>query len=291
MPKLSNDIQNYMNKLGLGTAQFGLNYGVSNVVGQTSIDDVSKILDVAMANEVDLLDTAALYGDSEEVLGRLKAGSGMKFKVITKVKKQDDLARVIRLSLQRLQEKKIYGLLLHDGDLYNDSVHRVFSNLRESGIVDRIGVSLYGLDEFMPKIKQFDIDLVQLPLNVFDRSVVDNGLLKELKFLGKEIHVRSAFLQGLLLMPVERMPFFFDPIKNKIKEFQETAQNQGLSILEVCLGYLNTIPEIDRIICGVNDIHQLRDIIAAHRSCVDVSWVSQLSTLDKKFINPSLWPK
>ena len=56
-------------KLGLGTVQFGMHYGISNREGKTPLREVTKILHVARDNQISVLDTAAQYGGQRTGVG------------------------------------------------------------------------------------------------------------------------------------------------------------------------------------------------------------------------------
>lgn len=209
-------------KIGLGTVQFGLPYGVSNATGMTDEIEVGRILDYAGSRGVRVLDTAAAYGKSEEVLGyRLPAAA--LFHIVTKTSPFrgnciDDSAitaidQRFKSSLENLRRNAVYGLLVHHaGDMLKEGGERLAAWLIEqkvSGKAVKVGVSVYDRDTLDAILQKIDIDMVQLPLNIFDQRFLANGYLAELKAAGIEIHVRSAFLQGLLLMEPSTLPSFF----------------------------------------------------------------------------------
>ena len=288
-------------KIGLGAAQFGLDYGVSNIHGKTTKHEVLTILQLAYENDISLIDTATSYGNSESMLGEVITNDDWKF--VTKTPHFVDgyldnthveqLKESFNQSLIRLGQKKIYGLLLHScDDLLKPGgrlIFREMERLREVGMVEKIGVSVYSSKQIEAILGKFNIDLIQLPINIFDQHLFVDGWLEKLKNKNVEIHARSTFLQGLLLMPRTSIPTYFLPIKEKIELFSKSAQELSLSKLELALGYVMGINEIDKIVVGVNTIEQLREIIEATQVKVNPMKFTDVSIDDQSYTNPSLW--
>ena len=288
-------------KIGLGAAQFGLDYGVSNIHGKTTKHEVLTILQLAYENDISLIDTATSYGNSESMLGEVITNDDWKF--VTKTPHFVDgyldnthveqLKESFNQSLIRLGQKKIYGLLLHScDDLLKPGgrlIFREMERLREVGMVEKIGVSVYSSKQIEAILGKFNIDLIQLPINIFDQHLFVDGWLEKLKNKNVEIHARSPLLQGLLLMPRTSIPTYFLPIKEKIELFSKSAQELSLSKLELALGYVMGINEIDKIVVGVNTIEQLREIIEATQVKVNPMEFTDVSIDNPIYTNPSLW--
>jgi aryl-alcohol dehydrogenase-like predicted oxidoreductase len=285
-------------RIGLGTAQFGSDYGVSNHSGRTPAPEVVRILEFARGVGIEVLDTAPAYGDSERALGRALADS-RRFQVVTKTDRDADLAGPTRLrsvfhaSLRALGLTRVYGLLVHDPkDLLSRSGRRLFeemARLKQNGAVTKIGVSIYTREQIDWIIDSYAIDLIQLPVNLFDQRLVESGHLRALKKRGIEIHARSVFLQGLLLMDPEELPPNLRSAREPLAKFRETISNLGLSPLGAALGFIADIPEIDVALCGINCLAQLveiqREIDSPRPS---VPW-SELAVRDESILNPCLW--
>ena len=283
-------------KIALGTVQFGLAYGVANTTGRVPENTTQDILRLARELNVDTLDTAAAYGTSEEVLGRAGIDA---FNVISKVppgtehteKPVSWVNRCIDQSLSNLRCDSLYGLLLHrpldllqpnGGELYEALV-----NLKSQGLAGKIGISIYGPDD-LDKLVDFDFDLVQAPMNILDRRLKNSGWLEKLSKRGVEVHIRSAFLQGLLLMPAAQRPEYFKPWQKLLSEYDTWVASQQLSPLQACLGYLHGQPAINKIVVGVDTPEQFSDIVAAtDRPTPPVP--ESIQTLDLNLINPGLW--
>ena len=288
-------------KIGLGAVQFGVDYGVSNTHGKTTKYEVSQILQFAYENGISLIDTATSYGSSESILGEVVTNDDWRF--VTKTPNFSDnslnsthvnqLKESFNQSLFNLRKKNIYGLLLHSCDDLlkpgGELIFREMERLREIGMVKKIGVSAYSSKQIAAILGKFNIDIIQLPINIFDQHLFVDGWLEKLKNKNVEIHARSTFLQGLLLMPRTSIPTYFLPIKEKIELFSKSAQELSLSKLELALGYVMGINEIDKIVVGVNTIEQLREIIEAAQVKVNPMEFTDVSINNPIYTNPSLW--
>ncbi|MCC6544191.1 MAG: aldo/keto reductase [Nitrospirae bacterium] len=288
-------------KIGLGTVQFGIDYGISNQDGKTSLNEIKKILDIAMHNGISLIDTAAMYGTSEEALGKTLS-DGYKFKIVTKTARfssstitLDDAQRLegfFSQSLHKMKHASIYGLLIHNADdLLSKNGHLLFSKmseLKQKGLVEKIGVSVYTALQVDEILENYQIDIIQLPINVFDQRLLISGHLSKLKKRGVEIHARSAFLQGVLLMSPETLPPFFDSVREHLKNYSRIIHQHGLTPARAALGFLNNIADIDYIICGVNNHTQLKEICAEVIPVEAIDFTS-FALSDESILNPSNW--
>ncbi len=289
----------HSHKLALGTAQFGLKYGLANAANKVPRDMVEELLKVASAFNITMLDTAIAYGDSEQVLGLYNLA---KFEIVSKLPAvpsnclnvEEWVLEQTMSSLKRLKTDKLHDLLLHrPAQLLGTNGEKIYKSilkLKEQGMVDQIGVSVYGPDELSELIKRFDFDVIQAPMNIFDRRMEHTGMLKHLKKTGVTIHIRSAFLQGLLLMPSEKVPVCFAPWAPLIKQYHQWLNQQSLSPLQACLSYLKQHSDIDKIIVGVDNIWQLKQIIAAIDTPItDIP--DFLQSTDEGLLNPSRWQR
>jgi aryl-alcohol dehydrogenase-like predicted oxidoreductase len=260
-----------MQRLALGTAKFGLNYGVAKSRGQTVVAEVERILSAADIAGLDTLDTAIGYGDSEQVLGDIGFES---FDIVTKLpalpKDQVDVIQWVEQQLEdsceRLKRPGLYAVLLHrPTDLLGaggKALARSLQVLKEDRVVQKVGVSIYDPEELTPIEKILDIDLVQAPLNVVDRRLQTSGWLHRLKDSGVEIHARSVFLQGLLLMDRSDIPPKFERWSRLWDDWQHFLSEKGTNALSACLSYPLSLPEVDRVVVGVDSSQQLKDIVA-----------------------------
>ena len=261
-----------MKKIALGTAQFGMDYGISAQNFQVNNSEVSDILDFANSNGINFLDTAPTYGDSEKVLGNVGVNN---FNLITKTRhfpkdslNHNDISDFVRdfnNSLSFLKQKRIYGLLVHNAeDLLKPGSKKLFDQMRQlkkKGLVSKVGVSVYSSYQIHEIIKRFEVDIIQVPINILDRRLIDNGTIEILNIKGIEVHARSIFLQGLLLMDKESLPKKFNKWNSLWDVWHQWLNDNKISALEASIGFAMSLPEISKVLVGVNSMSQLKSIL------------------------------
>lgn len=290
-------------QLGLGTVQFGLDYGVSNAHGRTPENEACRILELAASRGIRVLDTAAGYGESEATVGRCLPPNA-DLNIVTKtlplrVARGGSAAiRVVSegfsASLERLRVSKVYGLLVHHTeDLLGPGGDDIWTWLREkksSGQVERIGISVYEGAQIDLALDLYDFDIIQLPLNVFDQRLVSGGQLSRLKKRGVEIHTRSVFLQGLLLMEPGQVPGYFSPILPHLIRWRRLLEARGLTPAQGAFAFLRSIDAPDVVLVGVESISQLeqnlKDFSGAYAPDIDFH---SFAINDDRFLNPGNW--
>lgn len=291
-------------KLALGTVQFGLPYGVANTTGQPSESEVRAILDHAAHVGVKVLDTAYLYGNSESVLGRcLPAGHG--FRIVTKTPKflgmgadaaVSALNAAFAESCARLRVTDIYGLMVHDADDLLDAQGDVLWNamleLRANGRVARIGASVYNGAQIDALLQRYPLDLIQLPLSLLDQRLLRGGQLDRLQARGVEIHVRSVFLQGALLMAPEALPMHLADLRPQLEEIARRAGRLGINSLQAALRFVDGLPQVSAIVCGVDSRAHFDELAAAldqPMPTLDTVDTAACACTDAYLLDPSKW--
>ncbi len=290
-----------ISKICLGTVQFGMPYGISNKSGKASQIDVTSTMQYAYENGITMLDSAPSYGNSEEVIGKT-IGEG-NWDIITKTpgfttkeiknKHLENLVYTFNKSIEKIGRSSLYGLMIHAcDDLLKPGgslLLQKMDDLKSAGLVKKIGVSLYNSEQIDFILDRFDIDLVQLPFNILDQNLYTGNWIKKIKNHNIEIHARSALLQGLLLMSANSIPSYFTPVKKKLDIFYKASKELSLSRLELALGFVMNIDEIDKIVIGVNNVNQLREVVQAAQIEINSSDLKSLSIDDQNYTNPSLW--
>ena len=283
------------NSLALGTVQFGLPYGISNLIGQVNYSEAQAILQRAKKAGLDTLDTAIAYGESERCLGNLGVND---WKIISKLPEfdgsdiKDWVKEQVYGSLERLGVSKLYGLLLHhpvqllkeEGEL----LWLELQQLKRDGIVEKIGFSIYEPNELELLWSRYHPDLVQAPYNILDRRLSKSGWLQRMYDDGVEVHIRSIFLQGLLLMEKNERPNKFDRWSAMWEAWHEWLQQQGITALQACLSFTLHDPRISRVVVGVDSLEHVEEIL----SSTDISikeFPEKLETNDLDLIIPSRW--
>ncbi len=294
-----------VSELGLGTVQLGLPYGVSNRTGQPSEDEAAAILACALGSGVRTIDTAPAYGGAEELLGRLLP-AGAAVRIVTKTPplagaaevteaECDAVRRSAERSLQRLRRDRLDALLVHHGsDLALPGGERLagtLAELRDSGVAGRLGASVYDRAELDAARERLPLDLVQLPLNAFDQRLLRDGTLEELRREGVEVHVRSSFLQGLLLMGPEQLPAHLEAAEGPLRRYREERRRAGLGPIEAALGFVAGAPGVDVALVGANSAAELEQCVAAlhGRPGPGMDYAS-LALEDPNLIDPRQWP-
>jgi aryl-alcohol dehydrogenase-like predicted oxidoreductase len=279
-----------MSRLALGTVQFGLDYGISNTSGQAPIEEARKILELAKEHDIDTLDTASGYGNSERVLGEIGIND---FQIVTKTTSlQLGIANVLQSfhqSLADLNTANVDGLLIHNIDEIKDkqfdALYEELEKLKQDKIINKIGFSTYTPDQVDFLLDNFDFDLIQVPFNVFDTRLIDGGQLQALKNQNIEVHARSVFLQGLLL-DFKHLGNYFSKWTKEFDSYQETVQDSELSLLEYALNFALNTSELDKVLVGVDNANQLLDIVNSSTMSVNLN---EFSINDVGLLNPVYW--
>tara|TARA_B100001121_G_C18579222_1_gene568841 strand:- start:29 stop:907 length:879 start_codon:yes stop_codon:yes gene_type:complete len=261
-------------KIIIGTANFGYKYGLLNSRKQINIREIKKILNFCKKNKIDFFDTATSYGNSEKVIGNL---SNLGSKIITKIPKinyQNEkkidffLSRLISNSLKLLKKKQIYAILFHDEtQLLSKNGKKIFkslNNFKQKKIIQKIGVSFYSTKKLLKTLNNYDLDLVQIPINYLDQKFLNIKIINLLKKKRVEVHARSIFLKGLLLKNYTK--------NRKFKKFIHYLNNwhkfNKVTNLESSISFLSNLDFISKYIVGIENLSQLKQIIKTKRKII-----------------------
>lgn len=287
-------------RLALGTVQFGLPYGVANTQGQVSYDQAEAMLEAMRTAGIDTIDTAIAYGEAETVLGRIGLSG---FRLISKVPAlcepalavDDWVVAQVEASLERLRVPRLGGLMLHAPDdllgPHGSDLARGLQRARDMGLAERIGLSVYSPEQLAALVDRLPVEILQIPLNVFDRRFVETGWLDRLVADDVEVHARSVFLQGLLLMPSDRVPSKFAPFRTLIDGWHAWLSGDaaaGRSTVQACLAHVASYVGISRLVVGADSLAQLQDIIEA-ASTAPLRAPESLASPATPLINPAQW--
>ncbi len=299
-------------KLVLGTAQLGMKYGLNNTDGQPSHHESFGILDAALKGGIDTFDTANAYGTSEDMLGDwIKTrGHAGKIKVISKMKPHvineypdgtkaaEIVEQEIQKSLKRLHLQSLDGYLLHSPYyIYLSHVIEGLRRVKEKGLVNNIGVSIYDEDEALQAV-ELGLDYIQVPYNAFDQRLDKTDFFDLAKKNSVTVFARSPFLQGLLLMRPETLPPHLSHARRYLEVFIDIAQRNGLTQTEAALRFVDAQTRAGHIVIGVETTGQLQeviDVLSRPISQADNAWIAEISDsfkdIEKGIVNPSLWSK
>ena len=285
-------------KIILGTVQMGLDYGVYNTQSRISFDESNLILNQAFKYGIELVDTAELYGKAHSVIGQFHLHNpDMKFNVITKLPHDIQDSQI---------EKKILDYLL---DLNVESIeilmfHSFISYMKQYRIIKginrqyknvhyrKIGVSVYTNDELNAVSTDPNIDVIQVPFNLLDNESQRGDLLRKAKLVGKEIHVRSVFLQGLFFLNKKNIPTKLDELKAPLDMIKHIANEFDIGISSLAIKYPMSKEYIDKVLIGVNSIDQLNHNLTSINKEVPnevFERIDNIKVLNYDLLNPSKW--
>ena len=285
-------------KLALGTVQFGLDYGVANTDGEMDTTTMTSILQQAWAKGIDTLDTAISYGESEKRLGMTNVKD---WRIVTKLPEIPNectnintwILNQVQKSLLRLGITRISALLLHRPDQLLESngveIWKALQDLKQKNIVKKIGFSVYDCNQLDALWDSFQPNIVQMPYNLLDKRFLISGWMKKMNDSGVEIHVRSIFLQGLLLMSKSDRPEKFNHWKEIWEVLDAWLLEYDITAVEAAISFAMENPYIDKIVVGVDNVQQLEEILSIILKRKIVHPPKSLHTSDVRLINPSQW--
>ncbi len=283
-----------IDKIILGTVQFGLNYGINNSKGKPSQENVFDILDFANANGIKVLDTADCYGNSSDLIGKYLHKKNV-FDIMTKftLNSNTPIHKILRASLDRLNINKIYNYSFHCADdLFNLTDLSQIHELKAEGIVSNIGISVYSNDEFNRSIEHDIIDIIQIPFNLLDNYQQKAELLQKAQRYGKIIHVRSIFLQGLFFKHADFFKTNFEELYPYIEQLHSIATKYSIPMNALSLLYPLSLPEINGVIVGVDCLEHIQSLIKAINRPLNQDAINEINSIDvrcKELLDPRTW--
>ena len=291
--------------LCLGTAQFGMEYGITNTNGELNQNEINKLINIAYKSDIKYLDTAQDYGDSEKKLGTSNYMN--KFRIINKfstIYKYWDQTTVnkweigFQESLKNMKVDKFDSFLVHNCEYFNRNDVEILINwlvgLRERNLIKRLGVSIYDVEDINNLPLEY-IDVIQLPLSIYDQRFLSSGSIKYLAALGKSIFARSIFLQGLVLQnPFYWPSFISDSFKNHHHEIINQLKSNNQTIIECALRFIYDCKGIEGVLFGITEEQELRQILEIWESFKSKSSFLKENKINlpwhkKKDIDPRLW--
>ncbi len=253
------------NKIIIGSTQFGLSYGISNTKGKTKENSINKILKLSRKKKVRNLYTSNYYGIANQVLGKknLKA-----FNIILKFKKNDFLKKNIINEIKKTSKilrKNINTIIIDNFEsipkLRAKKIYKNLISLKSKKIINKFGYSIYSFKNLKKVCNKYRPDIIQCPYNIIDRRIEKNNHLNFFKQKKIEVHIRSIFLQGLLLMDLKKIPKKFMPWKNLLVTWQNWIKKENITAVEACYSFVSKSKFISKILIGVNNFSQFEEII------------------------------
>lgn len=278
--------------LVLGTAQWGLAYGVTNIHGRIDDDELTRIVSAARELGVTHLDTAAGYGDAEERISVVSPDLSVTTKASGGI--ETPVEEQIRASLTRLRRSCVDRCLLHDWPELTATQRRsAVQGLRRAqdlGLVDIVGVSVYteaDLDACGAFVDQLSV--AQVPVSVLDQRLDGSSTVRGLRERGWTIQARSALLQGVLADP-GATPFADHP---DVQAVVAAAEVSGGTTMDIALAYVAGRPWVDEVVVGATTAEELREVAAALQrpSAQDPGRWAALASSDPDLVDPRRWPR
>lgn len=296
-------------KLCLGTVQFGLDYGI---IGQKkpSLEYSVKCLDYATQNGISAIDTATAYGTAEEVTGAFLAKKTIprdKLFISTKFLPNilddcspEDFERVIRKNLQRslhtLHLDHVDAYLLHSARYaFRPDILAALAIMQKEGLARKVGVSVYEPEEAMACFASQYVDFIQAPYSIFDHRMKKSGVLAAAEKSGCELHTRSAFIQGLILLNEDQVPPYLEKAKPVVRKIGRICKETGVSRIALAMGYVKRETAISHLVFGVDSLEQLKEDIQLFQQDLRPSLLTEMDQafegIEAGIVMPSLWKK
>jgi len=289
-----------LSKLSLGTVQFGLDYGIANTVGQPKINSVKEIVDFVLESGINCFDTAAAYGSSEEILGKVMNKRKASY-IISKLSSDNFLQnfeKKIDQSIQKLNVENLYAILLHDSNLlsnwdkkFNISIEKMINSKK----IKYFGVSIYSNDDFNNALNNDSIAIIQIPFNIFDQRAIKFNWFQRAKEKNKLIFIRSVYLQGLLFMDEDSLPENLTSSGKYLNKFKSYCEELNLSSSTLALSFVNSIAKDSVILFGCDSLAQAKQNIDSFNELEDltVNLVSEIhhsfKNVPENIYNPTKW--
>jgi len=259
-------------RIGIGSAQFGLNYGINNSTGKIPAKGVDQILSLAQKSGIELIDTSPYYGNAESVIGSLPSSSA--FNIVSKTAAIEaplittEGALIIRdrfmQSLDALDRDHLYGLIIHRAaDIRKKGAEHLFNalqSIKDEGLVEKIGVSVYTEEEALIAMDYSELDIIQVPISLFDQSLIRSGALRLFRSKGIEIHARSIFMQGALFLDPQTLPLPLRPLQPNLEKLRAISSAEGMSLNCLALNFIRSIEYIEYCIIGIDSPMHLLEL-------------------------------
>ncbi len=281
-------------KFILGTAQFGMNYGISNKNGKIKSNEIFKILNFLKKKKVSYLDTANSYKLSEREIGKYYSKTRNKFKIITKYsfKNKTSLSKQFKKTVASLGYLPDTIIAHSYQDYLNPLFHQEINIIKKKYSIKNLGVSIYNINELNKILNFKKPDVIQVPINILDKRFVDKKLIFKLKKKSIKILGRSIFLQGLLFKNKDYIFKKFKNIKKKYTQLLEISKNENVSLSQLSLIWAMNLKQIDKIIIGVDSLQHLKDNFITLKKKISKKSLLQIQKINlnnNKIIIPYLW--
>ena len=294
-------------KLSLGTVQFGLDYGICGQK-KPAFDYSVNCLEYAFANGIDSFDTAAAYGNAEEIVGAfLKNKSSERERIFLSTKMlpntlddinpkcyKSEIKKRLENSLKVLSTDYVDVYLMHSARYaFKPEILEALAEVKKDGLAIKTGVSVYEPEEAMACFESPYVDFIQFPYSIFDHRMKESGVLDYHNRC--EMDSRSAFIQGLITMDENDIPPFLEKAKPIVRRIGEISSETGISKVALAMAYVKRERAISHLVFGVDSIEQLKEDIVLFEQIVPNGILdlieNEFTALEADIVMPSLWKK
>lgn len=296
-------------QLCLGTAQFGMDYGIKNQ-RRPKMEQAIEYFDYAVQNGIYAIDTAAAYGNAEEITGlflKKKTVSRERLFISTKLLpnildeiEPERYVSVIRENLQKslkiLHLEYVDAYLLHSARYaHRPEILEALAEMKKEGLARKVGVSVYEPGEALDCMAHPNMEFLQAPYSIFDHRMKTSGVLQKLTDNDCEIATRSAFIQGLISMKLDEVPSFLEDAKPILSKLDRICSETGWSRVELAIGYVKHEHAVSHLVFGIDSMKQLKEDIQAFQKDLpdDIcrTMEQQFEGIRAEIVMPSLWKK
>jgi aryl-alcohol dehydrogenase-like predicted oxidoreductase len=291
----------------LGTAQLGMPYGIANTTGRPDIEAAKQIVTECWDLGIRYFDTAQAYGDSELVLGRALSDLGVaeearvvsKLPAMLQTESVEAILTSLRLSLARLGLQRLWGVLLHREeqlDHWNGNVGKAFDIARRDGLVTHVGVSVYSPERALQALQIPDLDVLQVPANLFDRRMRQAQIFAKASAKGVTVFIRSIYLQGLALFNSQQAKETASFAVSAVTTLEQFCRANGIDQKRFAFEYARDIAADAFRIVGAETPEQVIENSQLENETPlesrlfrewDEVWPNDVEAL----VNPGRWPK
>ena len=288
-------------KLSIGTAQFGEDYGISNNRKGIPNNEIKEIFDVCHDQKISIFDSALLYKNSIKKI-KINILKKNKFEIICKVlikdkNKKKSFYSNVHFGINQLKGQKT-SILVHDSNEFlllskinQKKIINFLENLKLENKIHRYGFSVYNLKEAIFLMKNYNFNILQVPINIFNHEFINKKFIKLIKLKKIELHVRSIFLQGIIFLNKILIKKKLKVLPSKINKFLLDFKNDEEKIYQ-CLHFIKQLKFVDKIIVGVSSKNELLQILKIYNmKFKKIKFIKNYKILEKKYINPAMWPK
>lgn len=298
-----------ISSMTLGTAQLGVHYGIANTMGQPSMREAHDIVRAAIEGGINSFDTAASYGNSEDILGEFFCSRTAPV-IITKIglnintdprEIRNKIREEAAASSKRLKINPIPVLMLHNlllPESYFGAVLDGFRDCCSDGVAAFFGISCGADSESLRKLIRIAddpvISYVQLPVNVADQRPLLYDVLSRMHAKGIRVFARSVYLQGLLLLPEKDIPDDLREIVPLIRKLSLLSAETGWSVQQLAVAYVRDMPGVHSLVIGAETAGQVESNVSLMNGpeldpLLRATMIEEAGSLSEYVLNPALW--